>query len=199
MFKFELFDIKNIPQIVDIVFPLWSDFDAPETYRRLYSELIIRSNLFENDKRFQLTDDKTGEFLVSSFFMCKGDSCTVNSWVRQINKDFTLQQKQAFDRCRSYIELMDYKTQKLMNDDDIQLTLYVSNKKGCGSQMLKKSAKLLLSKGYKTLYLWTDCECDWKWYAEHGFEMIYNGICDMFTYKKQEFKTFIFKKNLLEI
>ena len=63
---------------------------------------------------------------------------------------------------RDYIEEMDKKTFDMMNDDDIKMTIYVSRKHGYGSKLLNELCEQLKDQGYKNLYLWTDCECDWE-------------------------------------
>ena len=92
---------------------------------------------------------------------------------------------------------MDEKTRAFMKDDDIQLTLYISRKKGCGSKLLNELCDRLRAQGWKNLYLWTDCECDWEWYIDHGYELVAKDIYEPFTEQDgEDYLTYIFKKAL---
>ena len=94
------------------------------------------------------------------------------------------------------IEYMDEKTQTLMNEDDIQLTLYVSRKPGAGSRLLNELCVRLKKSGYKNLFLWTDIECNWEWYINHGYELVEEGTYEQFSSDDEDYKTFIFRKAL---
>lgn len=196
MLNFEPFDTKNIPLIVDQVFPMWSDFDGPLAYRRHYTEYIVRNNLFENDLCFQLTDSESGDFLANAFFMHVPDSCLAKEWLAAVKNQYTDEEVAAFEKCAKYIEDMDARVQAYMKNDDIQMTLYVSRKKGAGSAILEKALEILRERGYKNLYLWTDCECSWEWYTNHGYELVERGVCDQFSHGDQEYSTFIFRRKI---
>ena len=104
--------------------------------------------------------------------------------------------KRASIMSREYIEEMDRKTFDMMNEDDIKLTLYVSRKRGCGSRLLNDLCGQFKQKGYKKLYLWTDCECDWEWYTEHGYELVEQGVYKPFSSENEDYRTFVFRKEL---
>ena len=91
---------------------------------------------------------------------------------------------------------MDEKTRAFMNDDDIQLTLYVSRKKGCGSKLLNELCEKLKAQGWKNLYLWTDCECNWQWYTDHGYELLSADVYKPFSSDNEDYLTYIFRKKL---
>ena len=93
--------------------------------------------------------------------------------------------------------MMDEKTRAFMQEDDIQLTLYISRKKGCGSKLLNELCNQLRAKGWKNLYLWTDCECDWEWYTDHDYELVSKDVYGPFSEEDgKDYLTFIFKKTL---
>ena len=52
------------------------------------------------------------------------------------------------------------------------------------------------SKGFKTMYLWTDCECNVEWYAIRGYELVEEGTFEPFSTPEEPYKTYIFKKPL---
>ena len=191
----QAFEMKNIPLLVDVVRPLWAPHVGDEAFMRFNVEYIIRNNLFENDLRYELNDEQ-GEFCASAFFARKGDTCAVQNWFESESKAFSSDLLKASEMSRTYLELMDKKTFALMNDDDIKLSLYISRKKGCGSLLLNQILPNFKERGFKNLYLWTDVECNWQWYTEHGYELICEESYEPFSDKDYDYKTFIFKKAL---
>ena len=162
-YEIQPFDMKNIPLMLEVVVPMWSPPTWDMAFRRFYVENIIRNNYFENELHFQLVEraaDGTSQFTAMAFFACKNDICKVDDWLALEAKKITQDQQRSTKLGKSYIELMDEKTRAFMKDDDIQLTLYISRKKGCGSKLLNELCDRLRSQGWKNLYLWTDCECN---------------------------------------
>ena len=214
-FEIQPFDMKNIPLMLEVVLPMWSPQKWDMDFRRFYVEHIIRSNYFENDYHYQLVEkaEDTGlheglqdelrstptpdEFCAMAFFARKNDICKAEDWMALEGKKFPQDQQRSTAIGKSYIELMDEKTRAFMKDDDIQLTLYISRKKGCGSKLLNELCDCLRNQGWKNLYLWTDCECDWEWYIDHGYELVAKDIYEPFTEQDgEDYLTYIFKKAL---
>ena len=193
-YEIQPFEMKNIPLILDVVVPMWSPPAEDIAFRRFYVENIVRSNCFENDFRFQLV---APDFSSMAFFARKNDICKAEDWFQSESKRFTEEKLRSSQMGKVYIELMDQKTRAFMNDDDIQLTLYVSRKKGCGSKLLDDLCGRLKSQGFKNLYLWTDCECDWQWYTKHGYELISSEVYKPFSSKDEDYLTYIFCKKLI--
>ena len=194
-FTIQPFEIKNIPLIVDVVIPMWSSPKDAMDFRRFYVEHIIRNNYFENDLHFQLMEDESN-FCAMAFFARKTDVCKADEWFAWASKQFSEKQLFYTKISQNYIELMDEKTRAFMNDDDIQLTLYVSRKKGCGSKLLDKLCEELRAQGWKNLYLWTDCECNWQWYTDHGYELLSTDVYKLFSSDNEDYLTYIFRKKL---
>ena len=193
-FSIQPFEIKNIPLIVDVVLPMWSSPKDAMDFRRFYVEHIIRNNYFENDLHFQLMEDESN-FCAMAFFARKTDVCKADEWCATTLKKYSGILSKAIEFSKNYIEVMDEKTRSLMNDDDIQLTLYVSRKKGCGSKLLNELCDRLRNLGYKNLYLWTDCECNWQWYTEHGYELLSKDIYEPFSKEDgKDYLTYIFRR-----
>ena len=194
------FEIKNIPHILDVVVPLWSPSAGDAEFKRFNVEYIVRNNIFENDLRFELLDFANEkdecEFCSCAFFTRKGEVCKALEWYEKESKKFPADFCVASEMSRTYIEFMDEKTQAYMNKDDIQLTLYVSRKPGSGSRLLNELCSRLKSNGYKNLYLWTDIECNWEWYINHGYELVEQNSYEQFSSDNEDYKTFIFRKAL---
>ena len=214
-FEIQPFDMKNIPLMLEVVLPMWSPQKWDMAFRRFYVEHIIRSNYFENDYHYQLVekaeeaglheslhhelrDSSTpGEFCAMAFFARKNDICKAEDWFSLESQKFPQNLLHSTQLDKSYIELMDEKTRAFMKDDDIQLTLYISRKKGCGSKLLNELCDRLRNQGWKNLYLWTDCECDWEWYIDHGYELVAKDVYEPFTEEDgEDYLTYIFKKAL---
>ena len=191
----QTFDMKNIPYMLDILTPMWCAPYGDDEYRRFSVENIVRNNIFENDYRFQLVDKNDGTFLSSAFFARKGDINKAQQWLT----DAFHYHKEAMiplDVSRTYIELMDERTQKLMSDNDIQMTLFVSRKPGAGSMLLDSLCRTLHEEGWKNLFLWTDCDCNWQWYIRHGFTLVDKDVYEQFSDDDHDYETYIFKKSL---
>lgn len=214
-YEIQPFDMKNIPLMLEVVVPMWSPPLEKMSFRRFYVEHIIRSNYFENEYHYQLVEkavgpglheglhdelrdtSSTGEFCAMAFFARKNDICKADDWFNLESKKFPQNLQRSMQKGKLYIELMDEKTRAFMKDDDIQLTLYISRKKGCGSKLLNELCDRLRAQGWKNLYLWTDCECDWEWYIDHGYELVAKDIYEPFTEQNgEDYLTYIFKKAL---
>lgn len=199
-YEIQPFDMKNIPLMLEVVLPMWSPQKWDMAFRRFYVEHIIRSNYFENDYHYQLmekSEDGTSQFCAMAFFARKSDICKAEDWFNLEVKKFSQDLQRSTKLGKAYIELMDEKTRSFMKDDDIQLTLYISRKKGCGSKLLNELCDRLRTQGWKNLYLWTDCECDWQWYTDHGYELVAKDVYEPFTEQDgEDYLTYIFKKSL---
>lgn len=197
-YEIQPFDMKNIPLMLEVVLPMWSPATWDMAFRRFYVENIIRNNYFENDFHYQLVEckpDGSSQFCAMAFFARKSDICKVDDWLALEAKKITQDQQRSTKLGKVYIELMDEKTRAFMNDDDIQLTLYISRKKGCGSKLLNELCDQLRARGWKNLYLWTDCECDWQWYTDHGYELVSKDVYPPFSEQDGgDYMTYIFRK-----
>ncbi len=208
MEKIQKFNMKNIPLLLDVVAPMWSPPVGDDEFKRFAVEYIIRNNIFENDYRFELvenlnvadsesrTDSENQDVLAAAFFARKGDVNKAGEWFKansgRFPKDFLI----APDLSRAYIEEMDSRTFGFMNDDDIKLSLFISRKKGCGSLIIDRLSEKLRDEGWKNLYLWTDCECNWEWYEKHGYSLVEENVYEAFSSENQDYKTYIFKKKI---
>ena len=179
---------------------MWSPPVGDDEFKRFNVEYIVRNNIFENDLRYELVDfaenESAGEFCSCAFFTKKSGVCKALEWYERESKKFPEELRASSKMSRTYIEYMDEKTQALMNEADIQLTLYVSRKPGAGSRLLNELCSHLKSDGYKNLYLWTDIECNWEWYVKHGYELVEEGTYEQFSSDDEDYKTFIFRKAL---
>ena len=194
------FDMKNLPQVVDVVLPLWAPPSDDKDFVRLDVEFIVRNNIYQPRLSFQLADKKRSpdnELLSAAFFTLKDDANTAREWLSEQAKNVTASQKVSLEMVQAYLEYMDKKALSFMNGDDIKLSLYVSRKRGKGAALLEKVLPRLAAKGYKNLYLWTDSDCNWKWYVNHGYELVSQEVYGPFSEPGRDYTTFVFKKPLV--
>ncbi len=193
----EPFKMKNLPLVVDVVEPLWFPPVGDKEFKRFNVEYIVRNNICENDYRFQLVEEGTqNDILCAAFFARKGDYSIVEEWFSRESQRFPDEWRKASGMSKTYLTMMDERTLSLMNDDDIKLSLFVSRRPGAGSQILELTFEQLKSEGWKNLYLWTDCDCNWEWYIKHGFTLIQEDTYEPFSSKDNDYKTYIFKRKL---
>ena len=195
--RLESFEMKNLPLVVDVVEPLWYPPVGDDVFKRFNVEFIVRNNICENDYRFQLVDESAqNEILSAAFFARKGDYSIVEEWFARESQRFPAKLKKASGMSRTYLTMMDERTLDLMNEDDIKLSLFVSRKPGAGSKILELTCERLKTEGWKNLYLWTDCDCNWQWYIKHGFTLVQEDIYEPFSSENEDYKTYIFKHKL---
>ena len=201
--QLEPFNFENIPLLVDVVEPLWCPSVGSSEFKRFNVEYIVRNNIWENDYRFQLMGGSEvegagagGGILSAAFFARKGDKCRVEEWFARESQRFPEEWLTASAMSKTFLTLMDERTLSLMNDDDIKLSLFISRKPGAGSQILDQACNHLRDEGWKNLYLWTDCECNWQWYFDHGFTLMKEDIYEPFNSEDEDYKTYIFKREL---
>lgn len=193
------FDMKNLPQVVQVVLPLWSPPSDDEAFVRMDVEFIVRNNIYQPRFSFQLADKNRSpenELLSAAFFTLKDDTNTARDWLSEQAKNVTDSQKVSLEMVQAYLDYMDKKALSFMNSDDIKLSLYVSRKRGMGAALLEKVLPRLAAKGYKNLYLWTDSDCNWKWYVNHCYELVSQEVYEPFSEPDREYTTFVFKKPL---
>jgi len=193
----ESFNFENFPLIVDVVEHMWCPPVGNDEFKRFDVEYIVRNNLSENNYNFQLVDESAhNEILAAAFFARKGDYSIVEEWFSRESLRFPEEWRRACGMSKTYITLMDERTLALMNDEDIKLSFFASRKPGAGSVILDKALEKLRAEGWKNLYLWTDCDCNWEWYIIHGFTLIQEDTYEPFSSKDNDYKTYIFKRQL---
>ncbi|MBO5137971.1 MAG: hypothetical protein J6B81_05710 [Spirochaetaceae bacterium] len=189
------FNITNISQILDFVKPMWTFSGWEDSFRNIYAETILRNNYFENDFAFQIME---GNRLCSAMFLQRPyDKNNFEQWFSETSANFDEEEKERLKLCAEYLSLMDSKVHHLMNNDDIKLSLFVGLQKGSGKILYEEVWQLLKSSGYKNMYLWTDCECNWQWYIKNGFTLLEESTYKKFNDENKLFETYIFKKQIV--
>lgn len=192
LIKTEPFNIDFFPQIIDFVKPMWSFSEWEASFRKIYTETILRNNFFQNELTFQLA--KNNKLLSAMFFQKKSEKNNLIKWVLDNSDNLTSKQKFSLNLCIEYLTFMDSKVHKHMKENDIKLSLFVGIEKGYGSILFEEVWIKIKKQNYKNMLLWTDCECNWEWYIKKGFDLIEESVYQKFNKATTEYKTYIFKK-----
>lgn len=192
----EKFDFGNshfLEQLVDRVVELWSPPTEDPGFRRLYVEAIIRQNAAGNDMQFQLSQD--GELCSIAFASKPGEHSPWHDWWQEKFDSLPEFHQKMLSLSRDYLSMMDEKTYRYMNADDVKLSLFVSTKTGWGKKILGQAMEIFRSRGFRNMYLWTDCECNVEWYISRGYQLVEEGTFEPFSHE-EPYKTYIFRKAL---
>ncbi len=216
------FDEKYLPSLVTRLLPLWNVPGESEAFNRRYVEMIIRTNMHENDLQFMLTDDGETcsggegcsgeekyisgeaagtegiqELKAIAFGATKGDKSD-DGWFSRLVESASAREGVIFENGRRYLNYMEEKTFSLMSPEDVKLCLFVSLETGWGSRILSEAVREFKSRGYKNMFLWTDCECNVQWYFDNGWELLCEEEYEPFSTGsgdgRTKYMTYIFKK-----
>lgn len=190
----EKFDSKYIPDLVQRVVSMWTPPDASDDFRHKYAEAIIRQNSADNDMQFMHTSND--KLLAITFSETKNEHNSATEWLEQQFANSTEEEKKMLNVSRDYLTMMDNKTFAYMNDDDVKLSLFISCVKGEGKKILDETIAFYKSRGFKNMYLWTDCDCNVDWYVSHGYELVEEGTFDEFSREGEEYKTYVFRMRM---
>ena len=198
------FDEKYIPALVTRLLPLWNVPGESEDFNRRYVEMIIRTNMHINDMQFMMTEK---DVLKSIAFAAAKSDKSDDAWFSWLLEGASTRERSIFQTGRRYLNYMEEKTFSLMKDDDVKICLFVSLESGWGSRILSEAVKEFKARGYKNMFLWTDCECNVQWYFDNGWELLSEEEYEPFSRgtggsgektgdDRTKFMTYIFKKGL---
>lgn len=198
----EPFDSKYIPEIVRWVTPLWTmmewDTDVSEKpshkKQELDVEFIVRHNIFYNEFALQLVQGE--ELQAVAFAARKEEKNNALQWLAENSQNLSVKEQESLQQVVDYLEHMDAKTCSFMEKDDIRLSLFASSQRGCGSVILSQLEAVLGRAGFKSMYLWTDSDCNHQWYPNHGFSLVESECNETFSTPEKNFMTYIFRKKL---
>ena len=188
------FDDKNIPLLVKAVTPSWSMVNWENSFRDVDIEFIIRNGIFYNEFALQLQNDK--ELLAVAFVEKQNETNDALNWLQNNKKELTENEEKGLNLVVQYLQEMDSRVHDFMTKDDVKLSLFISLKSGYGEKIFQKLKILLKKENYKSLYLWTDSDCNYNWYPKHGFSLVEERPYSQFSTDETDFKTYIFKIDL---
>ncbi|MCR5762719.1 MAG: hypothetical protein K6G00_04970 [Treponema sp.] len=191
------FEEKYIPCLVEAVKPLWGVPGGNDKFNSVDVEFIVRNNIYKNDMALELVQDD--KLLAAAFGAEKGERNTAMQWLDSQLKatEFSDSEKASLSLVAEYLSIMDERTLSYMGKGDVKLSLFISRSKGCGKIILNELINRFLQKGFKNMYLWTDCTCNWQYYPRHGYELIEKREYAKFSDSDgSDFMTYIYKKSL---
>ena len=188
------FDDKNIPLLVKAVTPSWSMVNWEISFHDVDIEFIIRNGIFYNEFALQLQNDK--DLLAVAFVEKQNETNDALNWLQNNKKELTENEEKGLNLVVQYLQEMDSRVHDFMTKDDVKLSLFISLKSGYGEKIFQKLKTLLKKKNYKSLYLWTDSDCNYNWYPKHGFSLVEERPYSQFSTEETDFKTYIFKIDL---
>lgn len=191
MEKFDFNNSEFLNTVIDRVVNLWSPPSDDISFNRLYVEAIIRQNAADNDMQFQLSEN--GKLCSIAFASRAGEHSPWYKWWQEKYESLPVEFQHMFSISREYLSMMDEKTYRYMNKDDVKLSLFISTKPGSGKKILEEAVNCFKAKGFQNMYLWTDCECNVDWYVTRGYELVEEGIYEPFSHD-EPYRTYIFKK-----
>ena len=197
------FEEKYMKPLVDRLLPLWGVEGEGEEFNRLYVEMIVRTNMHENQLQFENTEGRVLKAIAFSaekkdFF--EGEAGLFSGeadWFSQTLEKLSAREREIFTNGRKYLLQMEEKTFSLMTEGDIKLCLFVSLENGWGQKILDETFALYGKLGFKRVFLWTDCECNVDWYFKKGFTLVSQEEYSLFSRPEKKYMTYIFKKDLL--
>lgn len=198
----EPFDSKYIPEIVRWVTPLWTmmEWDADVSEKTSHKkqdldvEFIVRHNIFSNEFALQLVCEE--ELQAVAFAAEKDEENQAIQWLATESEKLSEKERHSLQQVVDYLEEMDEKTCSFLEKGAVRLTLFASCQRGCGSVILLQLEERLRRAGFKTMYLWTDSDCNHQWYPNHGFTLVEAQRNETFSTPEKNFMTYIFKKQL---
>lgn len=191
------FEEKYIPYLVETVKALWGVPNGTDKFNTVDVEFIVRNNIYKNDMALELVQGN--EILAAAFGAEKGEHNTAKQWLdAQINTgNFSENERISLALVSEYLTAMDERTLSYIGKDDVKLSLFISRYKGKGKIVLNELVKKFSQKGFKNMYLWTDCTCNWQYYQDHDYELIEKAKYEKFsTDDGDDFLTYIYKKAL---
>ena len=219
----EQFDEKYIPSLVNRLLSLWNVPGESEDFNRRYVEMIIRTNMHINDMQFMMTEKTAGKDdseespadgdavtdyqLKAIAFAASKHDISDDAWFTRLLEGASSRERTIFQTGRRYLNHMEEKTFSLMKDDDVKLCLFVSLERGWGSRILSEAVSEFKARGYKNMFLWTDCECNVQWYFDNGWELLSEEEYEPFSRgtggsgkktgdDRKQYMTYIFKKEI---
>ena len=171
---------KNLTQLV------WGDLysSKSEQLQKFIYDYTFEYYDTNPEFSFGIFEDELKGFILACL---KNDCKKIHFDLDNLNK----KDKFSFQELVDYVEFMSLETEKLMNEDDIFLGIFVSTKKGFGRILLQNLIQKAKQKNIKNIYLWTDSVCDFEYYDKNNFilEKKLNSFLD-----NKKIETMIYKK-----
>ena len=158
--KIEKFTNDDFAKAVPLAAGAWGEFYADERqwFIDALAEYILRYNYSNPSLALKAVGDD-GVIRGVLFANFHDDKADIYQWRENIEAQMTDHERERFRLLADYMLEVDRKTVQCMNDGEVKLSLFISNQKGCGKQLLQTMMDEFQRRDLRNLYLWTDTSC----------------------------------------
>lgn len=187
-----LFKNSNIDEAKALAKLVWGDFfkNEPLKMQEIIYDFTFEYYDLNRNFSFAISDEKPNAYLLS--YRKEDKNNKLKEYLDKI-KIFNKDEQQKLIEVFKFIDFSSKKVKNLISENDIIIGLFVSIKKGCGSELLKKLNETCLKNNINNIYLWSDDTCNFQYYIKHNFILV-----EKFNYRVNEkiINTLIFKKEI---
>ncbi len=193
--KIEKFTNDDFAKAVPLAAGAWGEFYADERqwFIDAVAEYILRYNFSNPSLALKAVGDD-GVIHGVLFANFHDDKADVYQWRENIEAQMTDHERERFRLLADYMLEVDGKTVQCMNDGEVKLSLFISNQKGCGKQLLQAMMDEFQRRDLRNLYLWTDTSCTHEYYPKHGFTLVGQFLSEVYDSYAPGYTTYIYKK-----
>ncbi len=174
-------------EIYQITKNIWKDeFNFDEELTNFIYQFLVRYYLLNEKLSFVDYSNQVDAFIFSAL---KTDT---NDYINWFKKNLNQLKKQNRASAKTYLNYLEYNHHKIlnhMNENDLNITLFASIKKGSGKKLLNY-VENLAKINHQNIILWTDETCNHQYYQKLGYQIVEEYIVDIYN---KQIKTYIYK------
>lgn len=198
--RIEQFTENDIREAAELAYPVWgmghADNGRGKDFGVLMCEYIVRYGWYGAPFAFKVVNEE-GKMLACILAGDHTKDNGYNNWLDRLMPTFNERQTDEAVALRHYFDSTATKVYQYMTaDKDLYLSFFISSVPGCGKLLLAEMMRMAASKGYQTMYLWTDSSCDHDYYAHHHFEKVAEFKCDEWKTDNNDYLTYIYKREI---
>lgn len=186
--KYNLNDFENVRRITQ---NYWGkEVPMSKALEDFIYDFLIRYYLTNINLTFVDDDNGVKAFVIASTLNDEKDFQDV--WDVKI-KELNSEDK---EKANLYLDYLNYNHRKVlsyMDDNSVYLGLIASIKPRSGDALIKRLKDEMEKTNMKSLYLWTDETCNYKYYEKRNFKLIETYHVSLYG---KDLKTFIYKLDL---
>lgn len=189
--KFGAADIADATLIADLLWEGEYENFEPK-FAKTMAEYIIRSAFLNEDMAFKITENNA--LKASILAARKADTGNYKDWLLQQYKSMNSKELQRAKDMHAYFANVTEIVHNYMQEQDIYLGLFISNKAGCGKILMQELLNYCQERGLENMYLWTDTSCDFEYYNKNNFTLVHTIQNEHLQNDYAQYVTFIYKK-----
>lgn len=158
--RIEQFTENDIREAAELAYPIWgvghADNGRGKEFGVLMCEYIVRYGWYGAPFALKVVDEE-GKMLACILAGDHTKDNSYNSWLDRLMPTFNERQTNEAVALRHYFGGTAPKVYKYMTaGKDLYLSFFLSAVPGCGKLLLAEMMRMAATKGYQTMYLWTD-------------------------------------------